>query len=177
MSTFANLYYSFECVHAPSPLSLSQSTLLPLPPADPPNLPLVCCLLCVVQKRISLSLAGAIRNELTRTHTLTHTRASLTHTHTAGTHIQPSPVHTSQRHTHTHAHIHWGRQADATRRRWLRQRRSRSSQQQQQRQPRRFWLVDDVGNRKSELSARSAAETHTAKNEGGAKVLHVQCVG
>lgn len=77
-------------------------TLLPLPPADPPNLPLVCCLLCVVQKRISLSLAGAIRNELTHTNTHAHTRDSLTHTRTAGTHIQPSPVHTSQRHTHTH---------------------------------------------------------------------------
>lgn len=96
-----------------------------------------------------------------------HTHDSLTLTHTAGTHTQPLPMHNSQRHTHTEA----GRQTQ--RLRWLRQRRSRSSQQQQQRPLHRFWLVDDVGNRKSELSARSAAETHTARNEWVAKVLRV----
>lgn len=128
----------------------------------------VCCAL----SNANITFFG--RRDKKRAYAHAHRPTRLSHSHTHSRHSHTALAFAQESAPHTHTLRQAGRQTQ--RLRWLRQRRSRSSQQQQQRPLRRFWLVDDVGNRKSELSARSAAETHTARNEWVAKVLRVQCV-
>lgn len=147
-------------------------TLLPLPPADPPNLPLVCCLLCVVQKRISLSLAGAIRNELTHTHTHSHTRLSYSHSHSRHSHTALACAHQPAPHTHT---LRQAGRRDAT------TLTATATQQILSTTTTTAATPILIGRRRRQQKIRTispnAAETHTAKNEWAAKVLHVQCAG